>query len=96
MAWTAEIIKGKLETDDKWLIKGLLAIYKRQTLEEQNSEITKNLNGRGFNLIDAPFLTSLAKSFTKWGSLTPKQIRYCRKKMTKYSKQLTKIANGEI
>ena len=96
MAWTAETIKSKLEEDDKWLIRGLLAICRRQTLEEQNSEITKNLNNIGFNKFDASFLTSLAKSFLKWKSLTPKQMRYCRKKMTKYSSQLSKIANGEI
>lgn len=96
MTWTKEVIKAKLEEDDKWLCRALIAIYRKQTLEEQNIENTKNLNKVGFNKFDAQFLTSLAKSFMKWGSLTPKQMRYCRKKMSKYSSQLCKIANGEI
>ena len=33
--WTKEEIAAKLATDDKWLIRGLLAIYAGQTEEEK-------------------------------------------------------------
>jgi len=96
MKWTKEYIKERMEKDDRVLYRGLIAIYKRQTLEEQNIESTRVLNGRGFNKIDCKFLTSLAKDFLKYNNLTPKQKKYCRQKMLKYSQQLSKIANGEI
>lgn len=36
--WTREAIKTRLETDTKWLVRGLLAIYNRQpSLPEINS-----------------------------------------------------------
>ena len=96
MEWTKELIKEKLETDDKWLSRGLLAIYERQTADEKSSEATKHHNGIGFNKVDAGFLTSLAESLKKYGTLTPKQILYCRKKLVKYCGQLEKIARKEI
>jgi len=96
MTWTKMAIKAKLEEDDAWLCRGLIAIYKKQTTEEQTNERTKVHNKVGFNRIDAPFLTSLAKSFINFNSLTPKQLKWCRKKMLKYSSQLARIANHEI
>jgi len=94
--WTAGQIKTKLVEDDAWVCRGLLAIYKKQTPDEQTSETTNHNNGVGFNRIDAEFLSSLAKSFMRYGTLTPKQIHYGRKRLLKYTKQLVKIANQEI
>ena len=94
--WTREQIKEKLETDDQWLCRGLLAIYKKQTENEKANEVTNQRNGVGFSRIDAMFLTSLAKNFTKWGRLTKGQKFCLRKSMLKYSGQLSRIANKEI
>jgi len=94
--WTRDEIKAKLNEDPKWVERGIVAIYKRQTEDEKRSEATKIHNGVGFNKVDAGFLTSLAKAIEKYGRLTPKQLTYGRKKVMKYSGQLVKIANNEI
>lgn len=94
--WTKEAIKARLEKDDKWLARGLLAIYGRQTAEEQDCGQTVEVNGIGFNGADAEILTSFALQYKERGFLTPKQLEIARKRMLKYAGQLAKIANGEI
>lgn len=94
--WKAEEIRFNMETNNKWLIHGLLAIYKRQTDDEQNAEITAHQNSVGFNGPDANVLTRMAKWYQQHGFLGKKQIDKCREKMLKYSGQLALIANGEI
>jgi hypothetical protein len=98
--WTTTVIKDKLSTNDLWLIKGILAIYQRQTYDEQDNELTKEKNGVGFNSCDAGILTSFAKQIKKNKTdskytlpLSPKQLKVARKKMLKYAGQLTEIAN---
>ncbi len=94
--WSKEEIRFRLETDNRWLFKGLLAIYDRQTEDEKSSEITKHENSIGFNGVDANILTAFAKHYKEHGWLSKKQIDLTRKKMLKYSSQLSRIANGEL
>ena len=95
--WTKEEIKEKLKTDDAWLIRGMLAIFERQTDEEKDHETTKVDNGIGFSAFDAAILTDLVNQYKRTnGFLSHRQITLIRKKMTKYAGQLTKIANKEI
>jgi hypothetical protein len=94
MQYTKEFIKTQLENDDTWLCRGIVAIFNKQTQDEQAAETTSQKNGVGFNGSDAEFLSSLAKQFQKKGTLSPRQIEFARKKMLKYSGQLTSIANG--
>lgn len=94
--WGKDEIKGYLEKSDKWVERGLVALYKKQTDDEQTHNRTKHRNNAGFNKTDAEFLTSCAKFFIENGFLTKKQIVYCRKKILKYSGQLAKIANRRI
>lgn len=99
--WTAEIIKEKLKTNNKWLIKGILAIYSKQTELEQCREETCWLNKAGFSAFDADIMSSFAKQIlshntTKFKEpLSPKQLQIARKRMLKYAGQLAKIANKE-
>jgi hypothetical protein len=94
--WNKEKIRFMLETDNRWLFKGLMAIYNRQTEDEKATELTHHHNMIGFNGVDANLLTSYAKQYKERGFLTKGQIDWCRKKMLKYAGQLAKIANGEI
>lgn len=94
--WTKETIRKRLATDDMWLIRGLLAIYRHQTDSEQNAGMTKEENGVGFNGVDSAILSDMAKQYLNRNFLTPRQIAIVRDKMLKYSGQLAKIANGEI
>lgn len=95
--WTKAQIAEKLMTNDAWLIRGLLAIYEKQTDDEKNSELTKESNGIGFNAFDATILTDMVKQYKNTrGFLSVRQLAIVRKKMKKYAGQLTRIANGEV
>jgi hypothetical protein len=94
--WTKEQIKRKLATDDRWLMRGILALYRFQTAEEQRVGATTENNGMGFNGVDAEILTSFALQIQRSRYLSPKQLEIARKKMDKYAGQLTKVANGKL
>lgn len=94
--WTAEEIKQMMLTDDRVLYGALKKLYQYQTADEIATRETRESNGVGFTAYDAEFLTSAAEFLEKVGFLTEKQKVITRKKMTKYSKQLAKIANHEI
>lgn len=102
--WTKEEIQTLINTNDQAVIRGLLAIYNRQTADEKQSEDTKHVNGIGFNGCDARFGSNLAEQILEWENapvkkfpkpLSPGQIKAGRKMIYKYCGQLTRIANGE-
>lgn len=92
--WTQQEIKDLLNRSNKAVVKGIIAIYKQQTIDEQAIHTTTIKNGRGFNGLDAEFGSSLAEKALEYGTLTDKQMVYARKMTLRYSKQLTLIANG--
>lgn len=92
MNYTKEYIREALLGSDKWLIRGLLAIYAHQTHDEQRAESTQEDNGIGFNGADANILSSIAKQVQRTGTMSIKQTAIVRKKMLKYSGQLHSIA----
>lgn len=94
--WTEQEIKHLIESNDTMVIRSVKTLYQYQTQDEQIAEHTKVKNHVGFNAFDAEFLTSIAKQILNGGNLSTNKIRICRKKLTKYTKQLTKIANKEI
>lgn len=83
--WTKEAIRENLKTDDMWLIRGLVAIYKKQTDSEQNDGMTKEENGIGFNGVDSIILSDMAKQYITRTFLTARQLNIVRDKMLKYS-----------
>jgi hypothetical protein len=93
MTYNKEDIQAKLKSSDKWLIRGLLAIYNNQTSHEKVVEGVVEDNGIGFNGVDGEILTKMAKWYNDKGWLSPKQIALVRRKMLKYAGQLAKIAN---
>lgn len=94
--WTKEEIKNLIMTNDKMVERSVLKLYDYQTKEEQYDKNTTEENGVGFNSFDASFLTSIAEQLKRKIHLTRKQIEITRKKLIKYSGQLTKIANNKI
>ena len=92
--WTAEEIKNLVQTNDKVLYGALKKLYACQTADEKASGETSESNGKGFNAIDAPFLTSVSEFLIKTGFLTDKQKVIVRKKLVKYNKQLVELANA--
>lgn len=87
-------IKGKLQDDNRWLFRGLLAIYDRQTSVEQSSLTTREHNNVGFSAFDAEFLSAMAQRVKAGYTLTARQIEATRKAMMKYAGQLSRIAQG--
>lgn len=92
--WTEDEIKNLVQNNDKVLYRALRKLYACQTADEQDAGETKEHNGMGFNGVDAPILSSFCEFLDKTGFLTPKQKVIARKKLVKYNKQLTKLANA--
>ena len=89
-----EMITKKILNDARWTTRALLAIYKRQTVEEQEFKTTKEHNAVGFSKYDAEILTSIAEQLINRGSISSKQLEVVRKRIIKYVGQLVKIAEG--
>lgn len=90
--WTEATIKKLLDTNDKAVMRALVAIYKRQTDDEKMRGSTHSANGRGFNLYDAQFCSELAIQVMNGRGLSPKQMGVARNKIKRYHRQLLEIA----
>jgi hypothetical protein len=89
-----KMIRHNLRISDRWLTRGLIAIYHLQTADEQSSQATSYRNNMGFGAIDAEILSSFAQQYERSGHLTAKQIEMARSKMIKYAGQLYAIASS--
>lgn len=94
--WTEAEIRGNMFNDPRWLVRGLLAIYRQQTELEKAQETTLVDNGRGFNGCDGKVLTTRAKRIVQGLKLADSDWRILRKRMPKYAGQLARIANGQL
>ena len=94
--WTETEIATLVQTNDKVLYGALRNLYDCQTEGEKLDGSTHVVNGAGFNGVDAPILSSFCEFLNKTGFLTPKQKIIARKKLIKYNKQLTRLANKEV
>ena len=84
-----EFLRYKLSTDDKWALRALQRIYQGQTVEQLNTQETRELNNLGFTGFDAPILTSIYKSYLEHHNrLTPKQMQTVKNMMKKYAGQI--------
>ena len=92
--WKVDEIKYLLNTNDKMLMRSLKKLYECQTADEQAGKETSHVNGMGFNKPDSQFMTSVAEFMLARGYLTEKQKSVVRRKIMKYAKQLTRIANA--
>ena len=77
---TKESIVSLLQTNDKAVARALVVLTARQTADEQVSEQTRYLNGRGYRPCHARMGASMSKFFERQGYLTPKQVAYWRMK----------------
>lgn len=83
-----EFIRRKLFTDDVWLMRGLLAIYKRQTDSERRLLESVENNGVGFSKYDAARMSKYASVVCNGRCLTITETHVLRITMLKYSEQL--------
>jgi hypothetical protein len=94
------MIKHNMLHNQQWLCRGILAIFARQTDDEQNVEHTRYHNSRGFNGTDAKILSSFAKQIERWNAetvhryptpLSDRQLAIAARKMGKYAVQLVRV-----
>jgi len=79
MNLTGTDIVNLLRSNDKAIARALIVLKDRQTEDEQRSESTRHLNGRGFRPCHARMGVSMAKFYERNGYLSPKQLAYWRK-----------------
>lgn len=103
MEATVESIKERIDSNDAindaFAVRCMMKIYKYQTASEQAYGDTHEDNDVGFSGADAEILSSFAKQVEKWENnkngfetpLSERQLRIVRKKMCKYTKQLSTI-----
>ncbi len=88
----------------KWLItnnnhaveRAILAIYNRQTADEQNTEHTKHSNGMGFAAPDAKLGSYYAKWILSGKNLSGRHLEKARMMSYKYVRQLCEIATDRM
>lgn len=91
--WTEDEIRDYVQTNDKVLYGTIKKLYNEQTEDEKEAGQTKHYNNVGFNGADSKFMSSVAEFLIRRGYLTEKQKFAARKRMVKYTKQLTRLAN---
>lgn len=69
----------------------ILYLYSKQTDTEQSSSVTVESNGKGFNAVDAPIMSSFSKQILAGRGLSEKQLATARLILPKYSKQLSEM-----
>jgi hypothetical protein len=88
-------IRTQLGTNPAWAVKALVKVYTLQTLDEQATGQTSNLNGVGFSGIDSQILSSFAEQVNKGRNLSAKQMAIVFKKMPRYHKQVASFIPAE-
>lgn len=88
-------IREKVSHNVDWAYRALMTIYMAQTEDEKACNDTVHENGVGFTGRDAEILTSFAKGYEKYGSLTEKQLRCLFNKIGKYAGQLYRSCDKE-
>ena len=91
--WSTDQMKDLMESNDKVLYGALKALYSQQTSDEQATGFTTYHNNVGFNGCDSKILSSMAEFLLRNDYLSDKQKIIVRKKLVKYIRQITILAN---
>lgn len=93
--WNKDSIVALIERNDRAVERAIVAIFDRQTIEEQCSEVTMNHNGVGFTAAHAKLGSYYAKWVKRGKRLSGSHLEKARAIAKKYHRQLLEIANGE-
>ena len=94
--WTRGEIEELLRSNPRAVERAMMAVWERQTADEQNTDTTKHHNGIGFSGWTARFGSYYAKWCRSGRRLTGKHLERARKIALHHAGQLTRIANQEI
>lgn len=93
--WDAAGIQSLLTSSDVAVERALVAIYNRQTADEQRAEDVKHHNKIGFSACDAKRGSYYAKWIISGKRLTRHHLDRGRHIALKYVRQLLSIANDQ-
>jgi hypothetical protein len=91
-----DYIKWLLNMNDRAVERAIVAIYNRQTADEQSAQDTKHSNGIGFSGADARLGSYYAKWVLSGKNLTGNHLMKARMMSYKYVRQLSEIATARI
>lgn len=89
-------IKWLLNMNDRAVERAIVAIYNRQTEDEQNAQDTKHSNGVGFSGADARLGSYYAKWIMSGKHLSGNHLVKARLMSYKYVRQLSEIATTRM
>lgn len=89
-------ISSVLFKSDYAVERAIVALYNRQTGDEQSSRDTRHRNGVGFSGADARLGSYWARWVLSGKNLTGKHLLNARKMSLKYIKQLSEIATERM
>lgn len=92
--WTREEIETLVNTNDRAVERAMVAIWERQTADEQSSDTTRHHNGIGFSGWTARSGSYYARWVLDGNSLTGKHLAKARRIALHHAGQLLRIANG--
>jgi hypothetical protein len=93
--WIRGEIEDMLRSNDRAVERAMVAIWERQTMDEQVTQNVKHSNNRGFSHWSARSGTYYAEWVRKGGRLTGKHLDKARKIALHHAGQLTDFANGK-
>jgi hypothetical protein len=92
--WTPATIKALLDRSDKAVERAVVAIYQRQTSDEQDVGETRHHNGQGFASCHAHLGSYYARWILSGRHLTGHHLERARRMVRWYSKQLVEVAEA--
>jgi len=93
--WTREAVLRLLAENPRAVERGLVAIYRRQTADEQVEGVARVRNGAGFNGRDAAFGGVLARDVLAGKPLRGKALDIAARMCRTYVGQLVEEAAGK-
>ena len=93
--WTPEAIAALLDRNDLAVERAVIAIFNRQTSDEQEADSTKHSNGRGFSAFHAGLGSYYARWILSDRHLSGPHLVRARKMMHHYTGQLSEIAQTQ-
>jgi len=92
--WTRTEIEALINSNDRAVERAMVAIWERQTADEQETQDTRHHNGRGFAAWSARSGTYFAEWVRSGRRLTGKHLVKALKIALHHAGQLTDFANG--
>jgi len=94
--WTAEAVAALLDRDQLAVERAVVAIFHRQTADEQAAETTKHRNGRGFAACHASRGSYYARWIMAGRRLSGPHIQHARRMMKHYAGQLLEVIHERL